>query len=123
MFWILRRTRLTSAALLNVINNNSESRPARKDYNKLAGEEISVASSKEEQLDNESVCRKNCAQNEHHDTDTDSSFTDFEIDERDDFSDDSDYANVAMLREKYRNACYDARRMCKCNSRTLQLTG
>ncbi|KAK5649301.1 hypothetical protein RI129_000330 [Pyrocoelia pectoralis] len=87
MFWILRRTRLTSAALLNVINNNSESRPARKDYNKLAGEEISVTPSKDEQLDNETVCRKN----EHHDTDTDSSFTDFEIDERDEFSDDSDY--------------------------------
>lgn len=74
----------------------SENRPARKDYNKLAGEELSVTPAKEEQLDNEAVCRNNCSQNEQHDTDTDSSFTDFEIDERDEFSDDSDYGTYNL---------------------------
>ncbi|XP_019874906.1 uncharacterized protein LOC109602904 [Aethina tumida] len=92
MLWILRRTRLASAAvLLNTLNNN-DNRPARKDYNKLAGEEKSDTKVRTDNLNNEQVCNDNeCTANDTHESDTDSSFTDLEIDDRDDFSDDSDY--------------------------------
>ncbi|EFA12877.2 uncharacterized protein LOC103314906 [Tribolium castaneum] len=93
MFWILRRTKLTSAAaLLNTLNNNnSENRPARKNYNKLTGEDVSRL--KSDHLDNVAECKdQGCTTHDpNNDTDTDSDFTDIELDDRDDFSDDSDY--------------------------------
>lgn len=65
----------------------SDNRPARKDYNKLSGEENSVTYC----LDNEPACKDDCANNESTTTDIETNFTDVEIDDRDDFSDDSDY--------------------------------
>lgn len=69
----------------------TENRPARKNYNKLSGEDISRT--KTEHLDNVDACKQEgCTTHDtNNDTDTDSSFTDIELDDRDDFSDDSDY--------------------------------
>lgn len=82
----------------------TESRPARKDYNKLSGaDDLGGITAKDEVLDNEEVCRNNCNNGvdndnheHHHDTDTDSSFTDFDIDEREEFSDESDYGELVV---------------------------
>lgn len=79
-------------SLNNNGNNNNDNRPARKDYNKLTGNgnddqqnDITAAI-----LDNDPAYKKNCIVNGANDTDTESSFTDIELDDRDDFSD-SDY--------------------------------
>ncbi|CAH1967464.1 unnamed protein product [Acanthoscelides obtectus] len=82
--------------------SRDQHRPARKDYNKLTGGEeqsksdkshATSASEDEEQLDNQDAYRGIDESGNHisGDSDTDSSFTDIEMDNRDDFSDDSDY--------------------------------
>ncbi|XP_023722970.1 uncharacterized protein LOC111872917 isoform X1 [Cryptotermes secundus] len=102
MFWILRRTRLTSAAaFFNAINNNNQSsnnatgssRGTRKGYNKLAGEESEV--------NNVNCTAPQCVVQESSgpghgpgpggpdSSDTDSNCTDLELEEE--LSDDSDY--------------------------------
>lgn len=76
----------------------TDSRPARKDYNKLRGEDNNVTKNKDnengEQLDNGPNYRNVYNVNNETpqiDTDTDSSFTDLELDDdRDEFTD-SDY--------------------------------
>lgn len=68
----------------------SESRPARKDYNKLAGEENNAnTTNKSTRLDNDPVCRDD--DESPGGNDSDPTFTDIEIDDQEDFSDDSDY--------------------------------
>lgn len=65
-----------------------ENRPARKNYNKLNSKE-DASRSRTDNLDNVAACKEEECSG--HETDTDSSFTDLELDDRDDFSDDSDY--------------------------------
>ncbi|KAK9720051.1 hypothetical protein QE152_g22326 [Popillia japonica] len=86
-----------------------ESRPARKDYNKLTGDDQHLLQDKEdihqetsqqsqnedvknkhEKLDNETIFRDELTNNELIETDSESTFTDIDLD-RDDFTDDSDY--------------------------------
>lgn len=74
----------------------SENRPARKEYNKLSGDEQTTKKKTTDLLDNdnENGCNKDstdCVGGNSLDSDTDSSFTEIEMDDRDDFSDDSDY--------------------------------
>nr|CAH7717217.1 unnamed protein product [Callosobruchus chinensis] len=84
----------------------SENRPARKDYNKLSGSEDQSKSGKNnhatsasedgEHLDNQESYEE-CSNHTPGDSDTDSSFTDIEMDNRDDFSDDSDYGESLIV--------------------------
>lgn len=90
-------TILKSAIIVKKSFYFSESRPARKEYNKLSGDEQTTKKSSEF-LDNENACNKNstdCVGGNSLDSDTDSSFTEIDMDDRDDFSDDSDYGECA----------------------------
>lgn len=92
----------------------SESRPARKDYNKLTGDDQHLLQDKEdihqetsqqsqnedvknkhEKLDNETIFRDELTNNELIETDSESTFTDIDLD-RDDFTDDSDYGMLII---------------------------
>lgn len=95
---------------LSIVYLVAESRPARKDYNKLRGDDNVTKGDKdtsttttttnnttattEEHLDNApNYTNVYGVNNEPQDTDTDSSFTDLELDDRDEFTD-SDYGMV-----------------------------
>lgn len=72
----------------------SENRPARKEYHKLSGDDQTAKKKSTDLLDNDNACNKDstdCVGGNSLDSDTDSSFTEIEMDDRDDFSDDSDY--------------------------------
>jgi hypothetical protein len=90
-----------AALLIPEIVPVAESRPARKNYNKLTGEDVSRTRS--DHLDNVDSCKEEqCAKHDaNNDTDTDSSFTDIELDDRDDFSDDSDYGEFPLKCTKF----------------------
>lgn len=91
---------LASIITIYIHKSFPESRPARKEYNKLSGEDQTAKKESTDLLDNDSARNKDnadCVGGNSLDSDTDSSFTEIEMDDRDDFSDDSDYGECLSV--------------------------
>ena len=104
--------------------SSTESRPARKDYDKLSGEE-QVGKNRNATLDNEGACRTSQeypVSNGSVETDSESNFTDLEVDERDEFSDDSDYGRNFVCLEMLSNLLKSLRDFVKCDCTLLGVT-